>query len=183
MADPTRKRRLVLVGGLALLLLALDLWSKAWAWHELRGEKRVPVIDGFAYWEFGFNTGAAFSLLADTSYARFVFLAFSVAALAYLVRLATKLPTERAAPYVAIALVLSGVLGNLHDRLFRYLEDSSGERTYGVVDFVRVYYWPGKPWPIFNVADVALVAGVILLVLVMPKPATDAATSSPAPTT
>jgi signal peptidase II len=178
--EPARKRRLALVAVLGIVVLALDLWSKAWAWHELRGEKRIEVVDGFAYFEFGFNTGAAFSLLADTSYARFVFLAFSVLALAYLVRLATKLPTEKTAPFVAIGLVLAGVLGNLHDRLFRYLEDSSGERTYGVVDFVRVYYWPGKPWPIFNVADVALVAGVILLVLVMPKPVEPTPTPVPA---
>lgn len=169
MADLVRRKRLVLVGVITLAFLVLDLWSKAWAWHNLRGEKKILLVDGFAYFEFGFNTGAAFSLLADTSYARFVFLAFSLVALAYLVRLATKLPPEKVAPYVAIGLVLSGVLGNLHDRLFRYLEDGSGERTYGVVDFIRVYYWPGKPWPIFNVADVTLVAGVILLVLVMPK--------------
>jgi signal peptidase II len=169
MADLARRKRLVLVGVITLAFLALDLWSKAWAWHNLRGEKKVMLVDGFAYFEFGFNTGAAFSLGAGTPYARFIFVAFSVVALAYISRLVTKLPTEKVAPYVAIGLVLSGIFGNLHDRLFRYLEDGGGERTYGVVDFIRVYYWPGKPWPIFNVADVTLVAGVLLLVLVMPK--------------
>jgi signal peptidase II len=178
MAEASRKRRLVLTGVLTLVVLAFDLWSKAWAWSALRNHRRITVIDDWAYFEFGFNTGAAFSLLADASYARIVFLVFSLGAIAYLVRLVTTLPTERVAPFVAIGLVLAGVLGNMHDRLFRSLDLGGGDRQYGVVDFVRVYYWPDKPWPIFNVADVALVAGVILLVLVMPRK--DAAPQVPA---
>ena len=39
--EPTRKRRLALVAVLGIVVLALDLWSKAWAWHELRGEKQI----------------------------------------------------------------------------------------------------------------------------------------------
>jgi hypothetical protein len=103
MADAARRRRLVLAGVLGLVVLVADLWSKSWAWHNLRGERRIELVDGFAYFEFGFNTGAAFSLLADTSYARFVFLAFSIAALLYIGHVARKLPTEKVAPFVAIS--------------------------------------------------------------------------------
>ena len=59
-------------------------------------------------------------------------------------------------------MVASGALGNLHDRFVRTMVVDGVER-YGVVDFIKVYYWKGKPWPTFNIADVALVAGVALL--------------------
>lgn len=167
----TRRRRLVLLCVVAVAVLALDLWSKSWAWHNLRGQRRVELVKDWLYFEFGFNTGAAFSFLAHTDWARFVFIAISLGALVYVGRMATRLPTEKPAAFVAIGLVVAGVLGNLHDRLFRATDLGGGEMQHGVVDFIRVYYWPDKPWPIFNVADVALVAGVILLVLVLPKPA------------
>ena len=67
-----------------------------------------------------------------------------------------------------IALVMGGALGNLHDRLFRMME-TRGEMRHGVVDFIKVFYWPGKEWPTFNVADVALVVGVGLLFVFLSK--------------
>ena len=178
--SPTRRRRLVLLTVVALAVLALDLWSKAWAWNNLRGQRRIELVKDWLYFEFGFNTGAAFSFLAHTDWARFVFIAISIGAIVYVVRMAVKLPTEKPSAFVAIGLVVAGVLGNLHDRLFRATDLGGGELQHGVVDFIRVYYWPGKPWPIFNVADVALVAGVILLVLVMPKPVEPTPTPVPA---
>ena len=48
-------------------------------------------------------------------------------------------------------------------------EELRGESRYGVVDFIKVYYWPDKPWPTFNVADIALVAGVALLFIFLTK--------------
>ena len=66
--------------------------------------------------------------------------------------------------FVAIGSIIGGALGNLHDRLFRQLE-VFGELKYGVVDFIQIYYIQGSPaWPNFNIADVALVVGVVLLI-------------------
>ncbi len=167
-AEVARRPRLVLAGIVAAITLGLDLWSKAWAWDALREGETVTVIDKWAYFEFGFNTGSAFSFLRDASYARVVFILVTVLALGYMVKLALTLPTRWASAYVAIAMVAGGAMGNLHDRLVRMIE-LRGEMRYGVVDFIKVYYWPEKPWPTFNVADVALVAGVGLLFLFLTK--------------
>lgn len=153
---------------IAAVTVALDLWSKAWAWDNLREGESVTVIDNWAYFEFGFNTGSAFSFLRDASYARVVFILVTLLALGYMVKLALTLPTRWKSAYVAIAMVAGGAMGNLHDRLVRMIE-LRGEMRYGVVDFIKVFYWPEKPWPTFNVADIALVAGVALLFIFLTK--------------
>lgn len=160
--EPARSRRIALLAVGAIVVLALDLWSKAWAWNNLREGKTVTVIRDWLYFEFGFNTGSAFSFLREAEYGRALFIVVTIVALAYMARLATTLPTRWASAYVAIALVSGGALGNLHDRLFRHM-DVRGEVRHGVVDFIKVFYWPDQPWPTFNVADVALVVGVGLL--------------------
>ncbi len=166
--EPPRKQRMVLLAIVTAIALGLDLWTKAWAWENLREGKTVTVIKDWAYFEFGFNTGSAFSFLRDASYARVVFILVTIAALGYMAKLARTLPTRWGSAYVAIALVSGGALGNLHDRLVRQL-DVRGEMRYGVVDFIKVYYWPDQPWPTFNVADVALVVGVGLLFIFLTR--------------
>lgn len=161
---PSRARRLWTVAIVAAVLLAVDLWSKQWAWDHLREGATEVVIDGWVYFEFGFNTGSAFSLLRDASWSRLLFIGITFLALVYMGHLARTLPTRFGSAFIAIAMVASGALGNLHDRFLRTMMIGDQER-YGVVDFIKVYYWKGKPWPTFNVADVALVAGVLLLLL------------------
>jgi lipoprotein signal peptidase len=75
-------------------------------------------------------------------------------------RLALDPADPRPSAFVAIGLIASGALGNLHDRFVRVLDGN-----YGVVDFIVVFYWPGKRWPAFNIADAALVAGVLLFMI------------------
>jgi len=161
---PPRSHRMWLVGVLTAVLLALDLWTKQWAWDHLREGATEVVVKGWVYLQFGFNTGSAFSMLEGVSWSRMLFIGITFLALAYMGFLARTLPTRFTSPYVAIALVASGALGNLHDRFVRTLMIDGVER-HGVVDFIKVYYWKGKPWPTFNVADVTLVAGVVLLML------------------
>lgn len=158
----------MLAAMVAAVTLALDLWSKAWAWANLREGESVTVVENWFYLEFGFNTGSAFSFLRDASYARVVFILVTLLALAYMFRLAMTLPTRWSSAYVAIAMVAGGAMGNLHDRLVRVME-LRGEPRYGVVDFIKIFYWPDKPWPTFNVADIALVAGVALLFIFLTK--------------
>jgi signal peptidase II len=165
---PSRTRRLVEVAVVTAVVLALDLWSKAWAWDNLRDGQVVTVIENWFYYEFGFNTGSAFSFLKDASYARATFIGVTIVALAYMGRLATTLPTRFGTAFVAVACVSGGALGNLHDRLFRVME-IRGEARHGVVDFIKVYYWPDKVWPTFNVADIALVVGVGLLFIFLTR--------------
>jgi signal peptidase II len=160
--DPPRAGRLWLTAGVLVVLLALDLVTKQWAWDTLRTGEVQTVIEGWVYYEFGFNTGSAFSLLRDASWSRMLFIGITVLALAYMGYLARTLPTRFVSAFVAIGMVASGALGNLHDRFVRTMIIDGVER-YGVVDFIKVFYWKGKPWPTFNVADIALVVGVLLL--------------------
>jgi signal peptidase II len=149
----------------AAAVLALDLRAKAWAWDTLRLEGRRKIIDGLLHFEFAFNTGSAFGFLRDAQWARTAFVIVTVAALAYMVRLAFTMRTDHPSGFVAIGLISGGALGNLHDRLVRsMLLLGEGER-HGVVDFIVVFYWPGRRWPAFNVADVVLLVGVGLFLL------------------
>jgi signal peptidase II len=151
-----------MTAGVLVVLLVLDLVTKQWAWDNLRTGDVRTVVDGWVYYEFGFNTGSAFSLLRDASWSRMLFIGITFLALLYMGNLARTLPTRFVSAFVAIGMVASGALGNLHDRFLRTMMIDGAER-YGVVDFIKVFYWKGKPWPTFNVADVALVAGVLLL--------------------
>jgi signal peptidase II len=168
MADPVapgRRGRIILALVVAAIALALDLRTKAWAWDTLRLEGRQKLIDGFLHFEFAFNTGSAFGMLRNAPWARIAFVIVTLAALVYLARLAFTMKTDRASGFVAIGLITGGALGNLHDRLLRsMLLFGEGER-HGVVDFIVVFYWPGRRWPAFNIADVVLLVGVGLFLL------------------
>ncbi|HLT39969.1 MAG TPA: signal peptidase II, partial [Enhygromyxa sp.] len=169
-AEPSRNSRLLIVAIVFVLSLALDLWTKAWAWENLRDQPAVEVIEHVFYLKFGFNTGSAFSFLRDESWARYFFITVTFLALGYMGWLAWKMPTRRVYGFIAIGLIAAGAAGNLHDRFVRIMPVwMNGEwvDAHGVVDFLQFYYnWSaGKYWPIFNVADSSLVCGVGLLLV------------------
>jgi signal peptidase II len=169
-SEPSRTNRLLLVGVVVVIVLALDLWTKAWALEHLKNKPPVEVIEHVFYLQWGFNTGSAFSFLRDQSWARYFFIVVTFLALGYMGWLALKMPTERRYGFLAVGLIAAGAAGNLHDRLFRTNEEwVNGEfvERYGVIDFLQFFYnWEeAKYWPIFNVADSALVCGVILLLV------------------
>ncbi|MBL8973291.1 MAG: signal peptidase II [Myxococcales bacterium] len=171
---PSRGARIALVLGVLIPALALDLWTKAWAWEHLRTQPGREIVKDFFYLDFAFNTGSAFGFLRDAGWSRLFFIAITVAALVYMARLAMTLPTRAGSGFVAIGLIASGALGNLHDRFVRVFLDQ-----YGVVDFIVVYYWPGKRWPAFNIADAALVAGVLLFMIYLRRHGDPAAPPKP----
>lgn len=156
-------RRLVLPGTIALATLGLDLLTKAWAVEQLAGGPPITVVPGVLRLELSVNAGAAFGMGADPS--RVLPVALGVLVLAYLVWLGLRLPATGRTAAVGLGLMLGGTLGNLHDRLWRTVDDGSlwgpGPRT-GVVDFIGVHRWPA-----FNLADAALVVGAIGLVLAL----------------
>ena len=87
--------------------------------------------------------------------ALFVLIAFIV--IAAIIVYYRHLPEGYLVARVALGLMLGGALGNLIDRL----------RQGYVVDFADVNFWPLHNWPIFNVADSAIVVGVVLLAITM----------------
>ena len=142
---------------ISLVIIAADRISKTIVASRIAIGDAVPVIPGFLRITHWLNEGAAFSLFADSASpnaVRWGLIAFSaLAATAVLIAL-VRLGSRMTLATVALALVLGGALGNLHDRVF-----------YGsVVDFIEVHIF-SYHWPDFNVADSSIVVGACLLLL------------------
>ncbi|WAS89889.1 signal peptidase II [Nannocystis punicea] len=139
--------------------LALDLGTKQWVWDHLRPTGRAVVLwDPLLELAFAYNRGSAFGLVRRLDYP-LVLLALTLAMIAWIV-LTTRAAHGTRLRFIAGGLIAGGALGNLYDRLFRV--DPLGHR--GVVDFIKFNYPWGGSWPSFNIADAALVVGVVLLI-------------------
>jgi len=153
--------------------LVVDQGSKAWA-HRLPTRPTgcaqpaellayrcagvpQPVVDGYWDWELAYNPGVAFSTFASltgrTGMQVILALIAGLALVGISVMALRTSPGERW-KRAAFALIAGGALGNLMDRL----QDGA------VTDFVRWRIHDHR-WPIFNVADAALVIGVIMMLL------------------
>ena len=147
--------------GLAALVVVLDQVTKRLAEDHLdpTGVQKVPVVDDVLRFTYVRNRGAAFGLLQDqTTFFVFVgILVIGVIAASY-----RYLPRSGFRLHLALGLQLGGAIGNLIDRI----------RQGYVVDFVDFGY-RSNWWPVFNVADSAIVIGVALLALnaLSPSPA------------
>ena len=150
----TPARQVLVWGVLAALLLVLDQYTKQITSQMLVHGEQIYVTP-FLNWTLLHNTGAAFSFLADAG--GWQNLLFSVLAFVVSVFIIYWLATTpRSAPWqaLALALVLSGALGNLYDRL-----------TLGyVVDFIQLHYRQYY-WPAFNIADSAITLGAGILII------------------
>jgi signal peptidase II len=160
-------RRMLAIASVAAVGLAVDLTTKAWVWEELRRRPPKRLVPGVFHLEFAFNTGSAFGFLRDATWSRWVFVAITIAAIVYVLQLAWRWTQRGVLLPLAIGLLVGGALGNLHDRLFRSMRMFDRTVRHGVVDFLVVFYQPKQRWPAFNVADVLLVVGVVLLGLAL----------------
>lgn len=144
--------------GLSLLVIALDLWTKHLAVTSIAYRQRIEVIAGWLDWTHVYNTGAAFSFLADQpGWQRWFFALIAVAVCAALVVWLRRLKNNETWLAVALAMVLGGALGNLHDRVL----------LGHVVDFILVHWQGRHHFPAFNLADSAITVGAIMLALDM----------------
>ncbi|MEN1727264.1 MAG: signal peptidase II [Pseudomonadota bacterium] len=139
---------------LAVIVVGLDFWTKNLATQNLVLYRPVPITDWFNL-TLAHNEGAAFSLLADAGgWQRWFFTTVAVVISVILLIWLWRLPNRSRLLPSALMLVLGGAIGNLIDRLkFGY-----------VVDFIDIHY-QGWHWPAFNIADSAIVLGVILLLV------------------
>jgi signal peptidase II len=128
-----------------------DYGTKEWARANLTVGVPEPVIKGHWDWLLAYNDGAAFSSFRGS---QIVLSLIACAALIMLGIMAARTKPEQHLKRIALAFIAGGAVGNLIDRV----------RDGVVTDFVR---WKagGHEWPIFNVADVALIVGVVLLLL------------------
>ena len=140
---------------LTLAVIATDVITKRWALHRLSDGTSLELLGGLVPITLAFNRGAAFGLTIGND-PRWFFIPVTVIAIVFLVLLIRQAgPTEpgRAA---AGALVLGGAFGNLFDRV---------RWDRGVVDFIGPIDLGFMDWPIFNVADMGITCGAILLAI------------------
>jgi signal peptidase II len=139
--------------GVALIWLLLDQATKVIAVETLQGRGVVDAgVGGILEWQLIRNTNAAFGLPGFTGM-------FVIVSIVVLVVVARALPrTDRLSLAFAYGLVTGGAMGNLVDRLLR----EPGFPDGGVVDFIKIGWWPR-----FNLADIGIVVGAALIVLLM----------------
>jgi signal peptidase II len=150
---------------LALTVVLLDRWTKRLVAAHVPMYERIQVIPGFFRITHTENTGAAFSLFADSHshWTTVLLIGFSVLAMLVVLVLLWKQKQGLCLTGVALSLILGGAVGNLWDRV------ASGR----VIDFL-LFYIGQYQWPVFNLADSAIVVGASLLVIELlfsrPKP-------------
>lgn len=134
--------------GVAALAYLADRLSKTWAEGSLAGRPPLELIPGVLQLNFTTNSGGAFSIGGS---APWLFAGATLVVVALIVVASARL--TRPAIAVGLGLVLGGALGNLTDRIVR------GDELRGrVVDFIDLHVWP-----VFNVADSAIVVGAVVL--------------------
>lgn len=147
--DALRRRASLWLFGAAAIAYSLDRVTKLWAERTLPGNP-IDLIEGAVTLRFATNSGGAFSVFPDLPW----FFAAVSAVIALLIAVTAFRHTDGVVA-AALGLVLGGAIGNLTDRLVR------GSGPLGeVVDFIDLHVWP-----VFNLADSAVVVGAALLVV------------------
>ena len=156
-------RRLPWLLGISALLLVADRITKIWVGKHIAFGDAIPIIPHVLRITHWTNEGAAFSLFADTAspnVVRWVLISFSLLASVVVLIALVRLGSSITLTTTALAMILAGALGNVHDRI-----------AYGsVIDFIEVHIFTYH-WPDFNVADSSIVVGACLLMLdsLLPK--------------
>lgn len=155
-AAPTadkKRRAMITLAVTAVTILLIDQLTKMWAVARLENQPPIEVLGQFFQLTFVRNPGAAFSLGAGSTL---------IVSLLALVIVGVLLLRARnlASVWWAVAMggMIGGALGNLIDRVFR----APGPFRGHVVDFLAL-----PNWPIFNVADMAVVGSAILMVVLV----------------
>ena len=140
----------VMLISLIVAAMVADQMTKAAALSLLSQGTAVPVLPGFNL-SLGFNSGASFGMMGGVMAGKPLLMATLTGALALVfafMALRAQHPLERA----GLALVVGGALGNILDRI--------GQGA--VTDFLDLY-WRDWHWPTFNVADIAITLGAVLI--------------------
>ena len=149
------KEKLAVFATITPSVLVLDLISKNWALDTLGGGNRTEIFGGFVPLTLAYNRGAAFGIsLGDDS--RWFFIPITILALILLLVLLKQAARRDWLRLVSISMVVAGALGNLYDRV---------RWDRGVVDFIGPIDLGIMDWPIFNVADMSITCGAVLLAI------------------
>jgi len=146
------RTKLSIFGTVFPVVMILDLITKRWALEAL-AIQRGELFGGLIPLTLAFNRGAAFGIsVGDDS--RWLFVPITIAALGLLAYILRQTEARDYTRILAISLVVSGAVGNLYDRV---------RWSRGVVDFIGPIDLGIYDFPIFNVADIAISCGAILL--------------------
>jgi signal peptidase II len=150
-SPPNRPRRVGLLLGVAVFVLAADVVSKAIIVEKMPGHAPIRLLGGLLTITYTRNGGAAFSIGTSMT---IVFTAIAAGVIIYVLRTARNLRSIGWA--IALGLLLGGATGNLLDRIFRAPGPFQGH----VIDWIELPHWP-----VFNLADSSIVCAAVLVVL------------------
>jgi len=136
------------------LALAADQASKFYIDSTFELYQAESVIDNFFHITYVRNPGAAFGILADSSFRLPFFITISLLAIGGILWYLCRIGPDSLWQNLGLGLILSGALGNLIDRI----------RLGEVIDFLDVH-WYNYHWPAFNIADSAICVGVGIMLI------------------
>ncbi len=149
-------RKYIILISFSLILIALDQLTKMMILTRFQLGESITVIPGFFNITYVRNFGAAFGFLAEShpSFREVFFLIMPPVAMLVIVMMLKSVRDNDYWQIFALSSVFGGAIGNYIDRLrFRY-----------VVDFLDFHIQEKYTWPAFNIADSAIVCGVIILI-------------------
>lgn len=153
------KKKYVILSAFSGLLIALDQITKLFIHTQYQLGESTPVINGFFNITYVRNYGAAFGFLSNShpAFREIFFLAMPPVALIIILLILRGVKDSDKWQILALSSVFGGAIGNYIDRLrFRY-----------VIDFLDFHLQEKYTWPAFNIADMAIVSGVGLLLVLM----------------
>lgn len=139
----------------SVLWVVADQLSKVWAVNTLNYARPVEVFS-FMNWTLLYNKGAAFSFLSEAGgWQRWGFSLLAIGVVIWLLLWLKKIKANQWIESVALSLIVAGAIGNTVDRI----------RLGHVVDFIDFYYQQWH-WPAFNIADISVVCGALMLLFI-----------------
>ncbi|WP_262421901.1 signal peptidase II [Bacillus aquiflavi] len=138
---------------IAFFVIILDQWTKWLIVKTMNLGDNIEIIKDFLYITSHRNKGAAWGILEGQMWFFYVITVIVIIAIIYYIQ---KTARNHHLFGVSLGLILGGAIGNFIDRVFRQ----------EVVDFINTYIF-GYDFPVFNIADSALVIGVILFMIYM----------------
>jgi signal peptidase II len=152
-------RKYLILLTIAGLIVSIDQATKLYILSHFSYGESITVIKDFFNLTYVRNPGAAFGFLSTSpeTFRHIFFLSVPPIALVFIIYIMRSVPTSDVIQIVALSGIFGGAIGNYIDRIrFRY-----------VIDFLDFHIKNKYVWPAFNVADSAIVCGVIILLLIM----------------
>ena len=148
------KTRYIMFATIATVGIIIDQITKVIVDRSMQLYDSIPIVENFFHLTYVRNKGAAFSFLSNASWRLPFFITVSIIASIVILVAFRKLRDDQKLAHTSLALIFSGAVGNLIDRI----------RLGEVIDFLDAH-WYRHHWPAFNVADSLICVGVFLLAI------------------